>query len=175
MGCHPPVQRCWTVYLEVMKESWLLYDYARRWWGLLLIFCVVGAMTGRLLDQSVDNPVAYAATTTVAINAPLWSFEDPPGVSHPYPPPVFATLISSTESNRQLAVADIQTQIRRITAYGHILVTSHGIIVDEIPQGDANWWKAVVLGSVLGGLLAVGCIYVWEDAKEYRRQARQRV
>ena len=103
-----------------MKDSWLLYDYARRWWRLLLVlvFCVVGALAGYLLDERVDIPVDYAATATVAINPPQWSFEDPPGVPFQSPPPVMATLTSSTESSRQLAVADIESQMRRIAAFG---------------------------------------------------------
>ena len=35
------------------------------------------------------------------------------------------------------------------------------------------WWKAVVLGTFVGGLLAIGGIYVWEDAKDYRQHRPQ--
>ena len=35
-------------------------------------------------------------------------------------------------------------------------------------------WKPVVLGSVIGGLLIVGCVYVWGDIIEYRRQIGSR-
>ncbi len=158
-----------------MKDSWVLYGYLIRWWRLLLVFCVVGALAAHFLDDPPDFPADYTGTATVAIRVPDWSFEDPGLVQRATPPVVMATLTSSIEPSRQLAIDDVQSQMRRIAAFGPTLVASHGIIIDEKPQGVWQWWKAVVLGSVLGGLLAVGCIYVWEDAKEYRRQAHQKV
>lgn len=159
----------------MMKGSWLVYDLVRRWWRLLLVFSVVGALFGHLLDERPVFPMNYTATATVAFNAPQREFEDSSSTSRRFPPPVMVTLTSSTESSRRLAVADIESQMRRIVDFGATSLTSQGIIVDEIPLGVWQWWKAIVLGSVLGGLLALGCIYVWEDAKEYRRRAHQGV
>ncbi len=155
-----------------MKDSWLLYDYLRRRWQLLLVFCILGALAGHLLDDGRDFSIKYRATATVAMDVPRWSFKDPPSELRRYPRPVMATLTSSTESSRQLAAANIESQMMRIAAFGPAWVTSQGIIIDEVPQGVWVWWKALVLGSVVGGLLAVGCIYVWEDGKEYRHRAR---
>ena len=55
------------------------------------------------------------------------------------------------------------------------LVTSHGIIVDEIQQGVWQWWKALVLGSAVGGLLAVACIPAYMCGKTLRYTDDERI
>ena len=34
-------------------------------------------------------------------------------------------------------------------------------------------WKAVVLGSFFGGLLAIGAAYLWDDARSYMRNRQE--
>lgn len=38
---------------------------------------------------------------------------------------------------------------------------------------DEPWWKSVVLGSVIGILLAIGWLYIWEYAQADQQHRQQ--
>ena len=143
-----------------MKESWLYYDYLRRWWRLLILGLAIGAILGLAYYSVQKNSESYAATATVAIGR---SNSDPEALQ----PPVMVTIASDKQSTSEAAIAQVQSAIDRITDYANTPVSVPSL---ELESKLANaWWKPIVLGSVLGGLLMIGGIYVWEDALAYHR------
>ena len=143
-----------------MKESWIYYDYLRRWWRLLLLGLAVGAILG-LAYYSVQNSLdSYAATATVALGNPN---SDPDAIQSP----VMITIASDNQSTSEAAIAQVQSAIGRIVDYTNDPVSVPSL---ELESKIAHaWWKSVVVGSVLGGLVVIGGIYVWEDALAYYR------
>ena len=88
-----------------MKESWLYYDYLRRWWRLLIL---VGLAYYSVQKQSKS----YAATGTVAIGNLV---DDMGGIS----PSVVVTIASGKQSTADAAVANVQTAFDRVTKHAN--------------------------------------------------------
>ena len=143
-----------------MKESWLYYDYLRRWWRLLILGLAVGAILGLGYYSVQDNSESYAATARVAIWRPN---SDPDALQFP----VMVTVASDKQSTSEAAIAQVQSAIGLIIKYTDAPVSVPSL---ELESKITNaWWKSMVIASVLGGLLVVGGIYIWEDALAYHR------
>lgn len=147
-----------------MKGSWYLYDYLRRWWWLLLLGLTLGGMVGLIYFNSQQHAIEYSATATLII-------EDPGAPRH-NPPPILLTTETGGKSAAEEAIDSAVYIIRRLGTHADTPVIVPDLVIDRTMSREA-WWKAAVLGSVVGFLLAIGAIYVWEDASAYQRHRRQ--
>ncbi|MDP6549420.1 MAG: hypothetical protein QF659_05060 [Dehalococcoidia bacterium] len=141
-----------------MKDSWLFYDYARRWLLLLLSF-TLGAILGLAYYAKQVHPMEYTATASVAIEDPVSEAECPPAA--------LIAIATGRRSTEEAAVEDVTSLVAEIAAYASTAVVIRDLQLQRNATDEA-WWKAVVLGSAIGALLAIAAIYVWED-RAYRR------
>ncbi len=158
-----------------MKESWQYYEYLRRWWLLLLLGPTIGALTGLAYYSSQVHPATYDATATVAIADPTWEPDDslpPSELDEQVQPTLTFSLDSGSDPTEEGAVKSVTSSIARIVSYTNTPVAIQQITIDRNTT-DEPWWKPVVLGSVIGTLLVIGGIYVWEDARSYQRHRQQ--
>lgn len=146
-----------------MKESWLLYDYLRRWWPWLLLVAVFGALAGLGFYSTQVHRTQYTATATVAIENPVSKSETPPVVS--------VSVRSTSQPTQEAAVAEVTAKLALIASYAEAPVSVRDSEISR--RIGSHWWKSAVLGGVTAVLLVIGGIYVWEDARSYQRHRRQ--
>ena len=166
MGLHPIRPRGRFVCWNRMKDSRLVYDYLRRWWWLLLLGPTLGAIIGLAYYSSQAHPTEYSGTASVSMYGPfmeIWS-----------PPPKMASfnIDVGSWSTEQAAIEYVDSTVRQIDESAEELFVVHGLSINGTNLGNPSW-KAIVLGSILGGLLAIGAIYTWEDARGYPRNRRR--
>ena len=147
-----------------MKESWLYYDYLRRWWWLLLLGPALGALAGLAYYSSQLRPIESAVTATIAIQDPNPGLENPTYI--------LTSLDSGFHSTVEKATNAVESRVATMVRYTNGTAVLRELSIDQ-RGNDKPWWKAVVLGSVIGILLAIGGIYVWEDAQAYQRHRQQ--
>jgi hypothetical protein len=145
-----------------MKDSWLLYDYLRRWWLLLLAGSVLGAAIGLSYYSTQEHPVEYIVTADLIITDPEYTGEgSPPRVTLAQGPIDYASSEEAIEGFRSRVAdfannSDVPVLVRRFSI--------------DIRTVDPSW-KAAVLGGVFGTLMVIGGVYTWEDARaELRSQ-----
>ena len=148
-----------------MKATWLIYDYLRRCWALLLLFPPLGGLAGLGYYIMQAHPESYTAKAGIIIENPKSRSLSPPGV--------YLTIDSGPWSKEYAAMLSVSSMVRLVADYTEAPVSFRDLTVDRKTAAGPPWWKAVVLGGVLGTLLAVGSIYVWEDAKAYQRQIHE--
>ena len=147
-----------------MKESWQLYDYLRRWWCWLLLAFVFGALDGVGYYSIQQHPVGFKATATVSIENPVSQEQGSP--------PVSVYFSSDLWPTQEAAVADIAISVGRIVDYSEAPVQVQDVRLYRRAAG-APLWKAAVLGSVIGSLLVIGWIYIWEDRRAFFQHLRR--
>ena len=162
--CHSPQWEAPDITLIPMKETWLVYDYLRRFWALLLLFSSLGGLAGLGYYIKQAHPEGYTAQAGIIIENPKSQSLSPPRV--------YMTIDSGTWSKEYAAMVSAASNVSLVADYSDAPVSFLDLTVDRKTAGSP-WWKAVVFGGVLGTLLAVGSIYVWEDAKAYRRQSHE--
>ena len=149
-----------------MKESWQFYDYLKRWWILLLVGCLVGVVSGYLLNQPTVMAKSYSANTTATIrNAPIWPYDPLMAESTP---PLVVTLDSGAKPTLEDATQALRIKTERLANYSGAAIDRGEIIVDQL-SAATDTWKSMILGGVIGGLLAIGFAYVWDDTRAYRK------
>ena len=67
--------------LVCMKDSWLLYDYLRRWWLLLLVGASLGAIIGLGYYSTQVHPVEYVVTANMVFEDPEYTGEGTPSAA----------------------------------------------------------------------------------------------
>ena len=144
-----------------MKESWLFYNYLRRWWWLLVLGIVTGGTAGLLYYNSQDREFEYTAKATVAIQDTRSLYE--------IPLVVHISVETGQQATANEAIDSAGSTIREIGNYTGTPVTIRDLVVDRTVD-TSGWWKAVVLGAVFGILMAIGAAYVWEDLHLYYRR-----
>ena len=144
-----------------MRESWLFYGYLRRWWWLLVFGLVTGGAAGLIFYNSQDRTLEYTAKATVAIGDAR-SREEKPLV-------VYVSVETGQLATAKEAIDSAGSAIREIGSYTGAPVAIRGLVVDRTVDGS-GWWRAVVLGAVIGILMAIGAVYVWEDTHLYYRR-----
>ena len=147
-----------------MKESWLYYDYLRRWWGLLLLGSVLGSLAGLVYYSNQVHPIEYAVTAMVAVENPKSTDE--------HPPTVLISLNSGFHPTVEQSTAVVESSVTKLVAYTTTPAVTRELLIDQRGISEP-WWKTVVFMSVIGVLLAIGGIYLWEDAQAYRRHRNQ--
>ncbi len=124
---------------------------------------VVGAIAGLGFYVQQDQEQLFTATALVTL-----STESRPGVSRPRG----TFLVSSKEfSDPKTSVAAIMSNAKWLNAQpGYIVTVENLTIASRFPS---PLWKAVVLGSIFGGLFAIGAAYLWDDARSYMRNRQE--
>ena len=106
------------------------------------------------------GPSEYTAELMVAIVDPRPPYHKPPAV--------LASIISDTLASEEAAVDSARSMFVQMAGYTNAPVEAGDMVVYYADLGT-EWWKRVILGSVVGILLTIGVIYVWEDASAYQR------
>ena len=142
-----------------MKDSWLLYDYLRRWWLLLLVGASLGAIIGLGYYSTQVHPVEYVVTANMV-------FEDPEYTGEGSPPKLKIAMESRGHATGQVAIERLRSAVSNLATATGTPVALRDLSIEQ-ENTDEPWWKAVVLGSVLGTLMVIGGVYVLEDARKY--------
>ena len=106
----------------------------------------------------------YAVTATVAIPDSRWELENPPYV--------LTSFDSGFHLTEEKATHQVMSRGDNMVEYTNNTAVLRELLIDQ-RRIDEPWWKAVVLGSVIGILLAIAGVYVWEDAQAYQRHRQQ--
>ena len=130
----------------------------------MLLGPVLGALAGLSYYSSQLQPIESAVTATIAIQDP--------NSDHGNPTYILTSLDSGFHSTVERATNAVESQVATMVRYTNGTAVLRELSIDQ-RGNDEPWWKAVVLGSVIGILLAIGGIYVWEDAQAYQRHRQQ--
>ena len=147
-----------------MKESWLYYDYLRCWWWLLLLGPTLGGSVALVYHLGKAGPLDYTATLTATIGNPTTRDKPPSAVR--------VQITGHTLDTKEAALESARSMVIQLVSYTDAPVQVKDLSIDRHESGKA-WWKHIIFGSVAGIALAVGAIYVWEDASAYQRHRRQ--
>ena len=132
-----------------MKETWRYYEYIRRWWWLLLLGAVFGLVVGLGYYYSREGRLEYSVAALVEIND------------------VAVTIQAPRMSTEEEAVEFTRAKIMKLAEGTKAALVVRGQVVNRTPIDP--WWHDTVLGGIFGLLLAIGGIYLWEDARAYQR------
>ena len=140
-----------------MKGTWLLYDYLRRWWLLLLVGSSLGAVIGLGYYSTQVHPVEYVVTADMVL-------EDPEYLGEGSPPSITLTIAPSGHATIEAASKHIRSAVSKLAAATGTPVALRDLSV-VLNTTDEPLWKDVVFGSVIATLMVIGVVYVWEDAR----------
>ena len=138
-----------------MKESWRYYDYLRRWGLFLLLGLALGALAG--YGYYLQQGQRGLFTATAAVSMPHGSFR----------------VVSGENSDPNKAVEEILTNLKLL---GDLTKNTIDVDVDNLSiegRHPTLLWKLIVLSSIIGGLLAIGAAFVWDDAEASLRHRQQ--
>jgi len=155
-----------------MKESWLYYDYLRRWWLLLLVGPTIGAILGFAYYHQNHHPAQYTAAATVVIKEPTWHLENPAllRLLQYRAPEVKVAINSGANASESAAIDSVTSAAGKLADYAKGVTELRELSITRLSESGVDFWKPVVMGAVFATLLAIGGIYVWEDARAYRRR-----
>ena len=145
-----------------MKDTWQLYDYLRRRWLLMLLGAYCGALLGLGYFSIQDHPVEYIVGGDMVIEDPQYTGEGSPPTFTLSMPPV-------RKATSQAAIDQIRWNVAELANTAETPVLLRNVSIDEYPTGEP-WWKAVVLGSIIGIALAIWGVYVLDDARSVQRR-----
>jgi hypothetical protein len=135
----------------------IIYDFWLRWRLLLILGLGLGALVGSGIYPQRDQPADFTVTAhlVMAPRSPLLEFTV---VSLPNPNPKeaveFIVKIATTLEDKTGEPVEIQNlKMER--------------------RNETAWWKSTVLGGVIGVLLVIGGIILWEDARNDVRRWQQ--
>ena len=94
------------------------------------------------------------------------------GATDIHPRYVLTSFDSSVHLTEEKATHEVMSRVAKVVQYTNSTVVLRESLIDQ--RGiDEPWWKPVGLGSVIGILLAIGWIFVWEDSQAYQRPRQQ--
>ena len=138
-----------------MKETWLYYDFLRRWWLLLILGPGLGALAGLGYFLQQDRPPEFKATASFSIPAEEHRFN----------------VVSDVASTERAAVESLVTLANTFEQWTG---RRFGIRVVQMERRyEAVWWRPTALGGVIGALLAVAVSLMWQDTRAYVRHRQQ--
>ena len=148
-----------------MKESWLYYDYLRRWWLFLLLGPVLGGLAGLGYYLQQYTPVEFIATGVFSTPNQIYTFD--PGERPINRLGYYFTVSSPIKSTETAAVESLITLAYKLeTETGRRFEIQNTKMEQRM---ETVWWKLVVLGSTSGAVLALASVFVLEDARNYLR------
>ena len=147
-----------SAIIATVKAPWELYDYLRRYWWLLLLGVSIGAAGGIGIHIQRDHPTVYDLIATIRLsNVDSTTFEIHKRGFHA----------------EEEAIKDITRSIDKLRAVTSTDIGVGSIVVKQIGKSSPAW-KATTLGVIIGGLLSIGLIYLWNDARSYLHHLRER-
>ena len=137
-----------------MRATWLYYDYLRRYGVLIVLGLVIGASLGFGYNQTQPKRPIYVAQATIA-ESPYAGF----------------FMFTKEHGEPQAAVDDILNTVKRL---GSAAALDYEVKDIKISSRYRNvLWKTMVMGSVVGCLVAIGVGYVWDDVMTYQRRRKE--
>ena len=149
----------------------MYYDYLRRWWLVLLIGPIIGAILGFAYYHQSRHTAEYTATATVAIIEPIWHLENPAllWLRHYRAPEVLVAINSRANASESSAVNSVTSAAAKLADYAKGGTELRELSITHLPESGGVLGKLVFLGAVFAMLLVIGGIYVWDDVLVYRR------
>lgn len=142
-----------------MNGAWQLYEYIGRWWRFLLLGLIVGALGGLVFFMMQNSPLSYRAVAEISV-------KDPGRDGFEIALPI--SMSSGDHPTPEMANQQLESRsaiLLNATPYGFRIGNRY--IQKNEPD---DLWKAMVLGSLIGGLLMIGAIYAWDDVRAYRQR-----
>ena len=137
-------------------EIWRYYDHLRRWGLLFLLGLALGALGGAAYyEQQPQEFRGLAEFRFPREDFSLW---------------VAAADFETTEQAAVKPIVPIAVELEQITRQ-EIKITR--VSIDAHRVAVAVWWKLVLFGSVLGGLLVIGGSIIWDQALRVEREQQQ--
>ena len=131
----------------------------------MLLSSALGGTAGLAYHNMQVHSIEYNATATVAIEDPKWLEEN-------RRPGVVVRVESGARRDAKEAINSAGLMIHQIGTYIDAPIMIRDLEIDRNVDGK-GWWKATILGAIFAILLAIGGIYVWEDARPYLRQQQE--
>lgn len=132
----------------------MYYDYLRRYGTLILVGLLIGATLGFVYFQTQPKRTVFVARAAISM-----------------PPSVEFTMVSPPLPNAQAAADYIVGTAHQLEQTSQAKFTPKKFEIKGRHRNEL--WKSMALGSVVGGLGAIGIVYVWDDAKTYQRRRRE--
>ena len=127
---------------------------------MLLLISTIGFVGGLIYSNTKVYPVSFEATATINI--------EEPGRLPDSRPVVLVSVQTAGAKDAAAAIDSAGAMISRLGRYSGAPFTIREFGVTR--SGDnSRWLKSSVLGTVIGMLVAIGTIYVIEDALSYQR------
>lgn len=133
-----------------MMKTWLDYDFLRRWWLLLVLGLGLGALGGLGYFLQQDRTGEYKATARFFIDKET-EFN----------------VVSDAASTERAAVEHLATLANKLEKQTGSRVVIGDVLMER--RYETVWWQPTVLGSVIGALLAIAAIILWQDTQTYAR------
>jgi hypothetical protein len=137
-----------------MRATWLYYDYLRRFGILILLGFAIGALLGFVYYEVRPKRTWYIAQADISI---------PRGLQF--------RIVSPKFPDPQSAVDHILNMEFRLESASQLNFESNRFEIESWYRPEL--WKTMAVGSVVGGLVAIGVGYVWNDAMIYQRRRRE--
>ena len=143
-----------------MKESWRHYDYLRRWGLFVLLGLALGALAGFVYSTQQEQKALFKATAGVSVSRRSATSIHFRVVSDRYSDPneAIGLILKNVKLLRDVVKSDIDVDVDNFLIEGWY---------------QPPLWKPMVLGSIIGGLLALGAAFIWDDAGAYLKHRRQ--
>ena len=110
--------------------------------------------------------MVYDASATLVVEDKTLEPED-------RPPPVILTLATDSRASEEMAADYITSSVTQMGDYVDVSLDVRNLLIVRRETGFA-WWESAFMGAVIGTLMAVAGIYVWDDAKSYLRRQHNR-
>lgn len=138
-----------------------MYGYVRRWRLVLLALgLILGGLAGLAYDYNRGD--LYTATVEVHLRRDVDK-----GLPHIH----FDIISDPVQTTEKAATENVTSKLDQFLAYTNVQIRSE--VVVERNTSREPWWKGVVLGSIIGALLVIVGIYIWEDVRAYRRDRQE--
>ena len=142
-----------------MRATWLYYDYLRRFGILILLGFGIGALLGFVYYEARPKRTWYIAQANIAQadtgRSPNFEFR----------------IVSPDFSDPQSAIDHILGITLKLESVSQRNFESNRFEIEGWHRPVL--WKTMAVGSVLGGLVAIGVGYVFNDAMTYQRRRRE--
>ena len=130
----------------------------------MLLSSTIGGLAGLAYYNMQAHSLEYTATAKVTIEGSKLPSQ--------LPREVLVSVQTGGRSDAKEAIDSAGSMIRQIVSYSGSPVVIREIVIDRNMDGS-GWWESALLGAVIGMLLAIGAIYVWEDTSAYQSYWQQ--
>lgn len=139
--------------LSLMNETRQYHDFWLRWGLLLILGFGIGAWVGSVYYFHRDQPADFKVTAEFVISR------------------INFTVVSTSKTNGKEAVESIVKLATTLEEKIDRQVVMQTLKMER--RNETPLWKWTVLGGVVGVLLVIGGIILWEDTRNYVWHRRQ--